>query len=1242
MTISYRQTRKFRFLAGTALWVLTMAPMALAQHDFMPAPPKPPTITPPSVYAPPKLPSAPAPKTPAPAVQAPQPKAAPSTKPASPAAAPQPDSPERIALRGLQQSLAAAGFDPGPADGLIGNRTRSALDEWIGSLEDETHADKARAALQAEDFAALAALISNPPVPPASPVVTETLQLAAPASGGPSGSSGAGSGAGGDGGSPEGGGGDGGGLPAESDEGMLNRKAPKLQPDADLVRLLARYDEQAKQMSPEALAKEVQGVAMLTLDEPTTAILDADLTVRLAEGSGGYNSFYDRKKALEQERDRLLESFEYSDQMARLEEARANYYIALGNEQIVADRSFTQANERVAKAVKNSEALLADSKSRQPQLVAALTEAITKGYSESWTNLKRSSVEFNQRNITERLPAQILRQRSTEYFNQTLATTSIEYGGTPYSFGGAPRFNADGELINKESDRFLADIETHFTNLQNERQALEDWKLRVEALQDDVLTFRNTVVSGGQTEEDIAKLQGDLRDTMQDPVEDVLNTLTELEEPVEIAKPTPETPPGPDTNPDDPGPAPEEYLANADDPNADRDSLLARKQSEITQTYESIDRARAEMESIAKRTDIAAEEKAQIIEGLKARIAALEGFAKSDQATLAALGGSYDATDRKDVSGFDPYKLTETDIELARSAEHQKASERFYEELALARETIRDTAEGLDAITLQDRVTTLSERLAKNADDINTLAEDLHSYATNIRLTREQGELEYLAAMAEDAVLAAESNLAYTQSILQTSKNANLLLLMGAAGGATFGVGGVTAAQAAAAQGVLASMEGATGAIEGYSTGGILEGVTKGGAEAGKYYLPINTALSLSRDEGAGTVALGILADAAVLFTGYKAAQTYLDKATAAQAAVTRQALTPAEQAVSQAARQAVDKADDLIGSYQQTKWTAQQARATGLADEAAEASLQRLVKAIDRSDEAKLALKARDPKLQYQFITDQAEIIKDPAKLAFEANMRALGWSDEAIKTGSIRNASSAGTVGLDDDIRLLEPSVLDMLDDQKTLRWTGPQDPDLLAAKAEFKAGFTQNGKSGSLVQWEADAKAAMDKAYLDTVGYSAAEARINMTTSTNLEAYADVELLLGQGGSAGWAEQTAAVTQTKIREGIKAAVAMGLGNSPPASSLSGIGLEHAATEAKVAARELIKDLAGKAMRARPDVVLSDNTQKQLRIIGGLAKGIHDPAVANRLLLEQTGTTLSRTLETLGGQVEVLLKFD
>ncbi|MEB8386022.1 hypothetical protein OO012_02165 [Rhodobacteraceae bacterium KMM 6894] len=108
-----------------------------------------------------------------------------------------------------------------------------------------------------------------------------------------------------------------------------------------------------------------------------------------------------------------------------------------------------------------------------------------------------------------------------------------------------------------------------------------------------------------------------------------------------------------------------------------------------------------------------------------------------------------------------------------------------------------------------------------------------------------------------------------------------------------------------------------------------------------------------------------------------------------------------------------------------------------------AETTLQRAVKAIDRSDEAKLALKARDAKLQYQFVQDQTQLIKASAQSAFESNMRALGWGDEAIQTAQIRNQSSAGTVGLDDDIRLLEPSILDKLDDGVTPRYSGPADP-------------------------------------------------------------------------------------------------------------------------------------------------------------------------------------------------------
>ena len=667
---------------------------------------------------------------------------------------------------------------------------------------------------------------------------------------------------------------------------------------------------------------------------------------------------------------------------------------------------------------------------------------------------------------------------------------------------------------------------------------------------------------------------------------------------------------------------------------------IAQTQQEMDNILSSRMQATDELKSINARTDLAAEEKARIVEGIKARMAFNETLLRDAQAKLAAQGATFDGFDGKAGLEFDPYALTQTDIELVRIAEEQKASDRLYDELRQARQTIRDTTEGLDAAELQDRVTVLSERLTENADDINKLADDLDTYTKGIRVTREQGELEYLAAMAESAVVDAEKNLAYTESVYKTARNAEVALLLIAAGGAATGIGGLTAADAAAAQGIMAGFEGTTGAIEGYEQGGIVEGLKKGGIEAGKYYLPINTVLAVDRGDDTTGVALGVLSDAAILFTGYKAARANLDKATAAQAAVTRQALTPAEQAVAEAAKRAVDKGDDLIATYQKAKWNAQQARATGMIDEVAETTLQRTVKAIDRSDDAKLALKVRDSKLQYQFIQDQADIIKKPAQSAFERNMRALGWSEESIKTAQIRNTSSAGTVGLDDDIRLLEPSIFDKLDDGAP-RYSGPNDPKLAMDKAAFRKSLSRNGQQATLTQWENDAAAAMDDAYRETAGYSAQEARVNMTTSIHEEAYSDVGLLIGDSGSPGWAEQTASVTRVKIADGVEAAEAMGLGSSGT-NRLSGVALERAATESRVAARELLKDLSGKAMRARPDAVLAPNVQKQLRILDGLSRGIHDPAVANRLLIEQTGSNLANTMESLGDQVEVLLKFN
>ncbi|MEI4196091.1 hypothetical protein [Roseovarius sp. E0-M6] len=675
---------------------------------------------------------------------------------------------------------------------------------------------------------------------------------------------------------------------------------------------------------------------------------------------------------------------------------------------------------------------------------------------------------------------------------------------------------------------------------------------------------------------------------------------------------------------------------------AERQEAISQSQQDMDTFLSNRAQAEAELKSLNDRADLSAEQKARIAKDINARLAFNDTLLREAQTKLAAQGASFDGYDGKDMTEFNPYAINQTDIELTRIAQEAEATDRFYDEIRLARETIRDTADGLDAITLQERVTDISERLAGNAEDINKLAEQVHDYSVNIRVTREQGELEHLSALADLAVIDAEENLAYTRSVVTTSKNANLLLALGAGAGSALGIGGVTAAEVASAQAVMAAMDGTTGAIEGFDNGGFGEALKQGAAESGKYYLPINTVMAVDRGDDKTGLALSVLSDAAMLFTGYKTARTHLDKARAAKAAVTRQTLGASEKAVSDAARRAVDKADDLIANYQKAKWTAQQARATGMVDEVAETTLQRAVKAIDRSDEAKLALKARDSKLQYLFVRDQTKIVKAPASAAWEKNMRDLGWSDTALRTEQIRNRSSAGTVGLDDDIRLLEPSLLDTLDDGVTPRYSGSNDPALLKARADFRKSLTRRGESASLAQWEQDAKTAMEKAYRETAGYAASDARVNMTTSVNPEAYSDIGLLTGDGGSAGWAEQTSGVTQTKIRDGVEAAEAMGLGSSNPNTSLSGAALEAAATETKVASRELLKDLVGKAMRTRPDVALPRKVERQLSILDGLSRGILDPAVANRQLINETGTTLAKTMETLGGQVEVLLKLN
>ncbi|MEB8388560.1 hypothetical protein OO012_15140 [Rhodobacteraceae bacterium KMM 6894] len=1223
-------SRKGALLAGSALWVLMTASMTLAQHDFMPPPSAPTTVMPPPVYSPPAPPAVARPKAPAPkpatSVQTTRPTVSKPKIQAAQPAVPRPESPERISLRGLQEALTQAGFDPGPVDGLIGSRTRGAVSDWIDSIENADHANQAREAMEADDYIALAAMVGGEGF---SPVIAAQPQLAAATA-----SSGAST-------APAGSGVNGGGAPEDESDRVSKRFPPQLEPDAEVLRILAEIDAPGDEFSIEGMTAELTQEEITPDDADIEAVFLAERRAISMQGVDDSNSFMKRKEELIRQRDFMTWKLSIRDPLYLLQVQRENYETALANEQVLVNNSYSVANAAINKSVRYQEETIVTATDEWiPYALGRLTYVVSNGFSESTINYWRNRVESNYAMIERIRKDTIPHLLSQEVFNNQLYMATIDsrnasmiYAGTSYSFGRSPTFTREGVLIGRDSNNLKQSIANLYLKLKNQRAMVDDWKQAVQALQMDIADFRQQMPVSDKVDEELSDLKDDLADVLPDPIPDldpepIPDPSPDADpEPDAGPSPGPDPEPSPDPNPSpdpdaepdpdadtgggDPDPEPEidadDYFSEATDPDVDNSEAVARKQQEIDQHLQGADRARAELESIRNRDDVSAEQKQSIVADLNARIRALETFARNEQATLESLGGTYDGTVREDLSNFDPYALNDTDRELARIAEKQKATDRYYEEIKRAREAIRETTDGLDAVNLHKHVTDLSERITDNADEINKLAEDLHNYRTNIVVTRKQGDLEYMAAMAESAMRDAEGNVDLLQDVIDSSKNANMLLLLGASGGAALGIGGITVAEAAAAQAVMAGFEGATGAIEGFNDKGVLFGLAKGTTDAAKYYAPINTLMAAADDKSTKTdVALGVLSDAAMLFGINKTVQANLDKATAAQAAITRQALTPAEQAISKAAKQAADKADDLIVGYQKAKWTAQQARATGMVDDVAETTLQRAIKAIDRSDEAKLALKARDPKLQYQFVQDQAAAIKAPVKAAFEQNMRAKGWSADAVEMAQAQSAPSAGPVSAAD--------------------------------KAKFQQAFTREGKPGTLPQWEADARAAMDQAYMDKLGYSAFESRVAVTNPVTPEAGVDAVGLMGAIGNVTWADQTDAGRQIQIGEAAKAATAMGLGGGGT-NTLSGDALERAVTQTKAASRELMADLATKAQGAPTDVTLPETVQKQLRILDGLSRGIHDPAVANRLLLEQTGTSLAQTLETLGPQVEGLL---
>lgn len=195
----------------------------------------------------------------------------------------------------------------------------------------------------------------------------------------------------------------------------------------------------------------------------------------------------------------------------------------------------------------------------------------------------------------------------------------------------------------------------------------------------------------------------------------------------------------------------------------------------------------------------------------------------------------------------------------------------------------------------------------------------------------------------------------------------------------------------------------------------------------------------------------------------------------------------------------------------------------------------------INENPTAKGYLKYKAPKVVGAQYDQALGSIHDRARIKYYENMRAKGFDDHQIR--DFRNASSAGTAGMDYDQGLVETKIVTRrADGTYSVRYELPK----------------RNGKHVSRQEWMDNAQAAWEQAYAEaTGGFSAKKSWENMTTSAHPEAYRQLSVLSMRKDLSNvdevmrkmdpdWVRQTADVTMFKAGEML---------NDPSLSRLAGV---------------------------------------------------------------------------------------
>jgi hypothetical protein len=235
-----------------------------------------------------------------------------------------------------------------------------------------------------------------------------------------------------------------------------------------------------------------------------------------------------------------------------------------------------------------------------------------------------------------------------------------------------------------------------------------------------------------------------------------------------------------------------------------------------------------------------------------------------------------------------------------------------------------------------------------------------------------------------------------------------------------------------------------------------------------------------------------------------------------------------------------------------------------------------------------------------------------------FHEEMLRRGWNRQELK--EFRNSASAGSVGMDHDIGLVEK----------------PQWIQAVGGRVSRNDWLTQNGKPQTVSQWQKDAQKAWDKSYHDATGRNAKQAWETVTTSVNLESYRDLNLLGADKSrvQAIWAQQSGDVTRYKMHHMLK----------DPALSKMEAFQEVSRGAAKDMSTKLIPLMEqAKAQGGLSGGALADakrHWQKVQSVLDAFGRNDLDPISAQRRVRELTGKSIPEVVDDASVMMESMIK--